>query len=180
MSGGNTATRLMLMLMLLPVAVCAWRVSPPLHPSFSVWTASLPCQTFRGRLHIANNSAAENVNQAPERIFQTGCELSLGRQLWKWEELHDNLTSGTQTQLCFLISHRQQSPLLHLYFTPKLLFLVGKPPLSSLLTRQMVDIIPTEAVRPIQLILYILLLKCSLLNVTEPNISTKLPAPPQT
>lgn len=74
-------------------------VSPPLHPS------SLP--------NLANNSV-ENVNQVPEKPFQSGCERSLGRQLLKWEERHDNLTSGTQTQLCFLIFHRQQSPLLHL------------------------------------------------------------------
>lgn len=92
----------------------SWRVCRP-SSSFSIWTVRLPRQLFRGRLpSLANNSVIENVNQVPERIFQTGCELSLGRQLLKWEEFHDNLTSGTPTQLCFLIFHRQQSPLLHL------------------------------------------------------------------
>lgn len=73
---------------------------------------------------------------------------------------------------------------IHLYFTlsvgggasSKLLFLVREPPLSSLLTCQMVNmhLNHSEGARPIQFILPIILLKCSVFNVTEPNISTKL------
>lgn len=90
-------------------SVCTPCVSRPLPPSSSMWTGSLPSQLLGGRRpNLSNNCVIENVHRVPERMFQTGCER---RQLLKWEELHDNLTSGTQTQLCFLIFHR------HLYFT---------------------------------------------------------------
>lgn len=80
---------------------------------------------------LANKAESENVLGAKKDFSDSVGSLTQikSRQLFKWEEFHDNLTSGTQTQLCFLDFHCQHPPLLHRlcgwgHSLPKMLVLV--------------------------------------------------------
>lgn len=173
-------------------AVCARHVCcPTLHTSFIACKVSahilpLVCELFTlqmSNIRLTNTTERENALSANKDFSDWVGSLTRikSKQLLKWEEFHDNLTSGTQTQLCFLDFHCQHSPWLHLVcgwerFLPKMLFLVWEPPLISLLTSQMINMhliysISSEGVRPIQFVLHIILLKCSSLYVTAPSVN---------
>lgn len=68
------------------------------------------------KILLTDNTESENVLSAKKDFSDwVGSFTRIkSTQLLKWEEFHDNLTSGTQTQLCFLDFHSQHSPLLHL------------------------------------------------------------------
>lgn len=145
-----------------------------LHPLFIVRTEVLTsflwfvsCSQDKCPTFSSLTTLKVRMYQVPKRIFQTLTQIE-SRQLFKWEEFHDNLTSGTQTQLRFLDFHCQHSPLLHRAcgrgrFLPKMLFLAENHHLSLYWQ--------AKWERPIQCVLHIILLKCTPLYVTAPSIS---------